>query len=182
MQNARIHLAEAPQDARDAVIRERQNGFIAKLKDDPAIGLSTTVTTGRVEEGLACTVRQGKFETVTDLGRGMGGDAAGPSPSFHARAAIVGCVAMAVKMLAAREGYAFRSVEVAVETDIDDGGLFGLAGTPAAPIETRVNIAVESDEDETVIHEIVDRALAMDIWYLALRDAQKVVPELTVIR
>lgn len=168
--------------ARDALIREAQQNVIARMKTDPENARSTTVTTGRVEEGLACTVRQGKFETVTDLGRGMGGDATGPSPSFHARAAIAGCVAIAVKMLAAREGIVFRAVEVSVETDFDDGALFGLGSASAAPLETRVDIAVESDENETLVREIVDRALAMDIWYLALRDAQKVVPRLSVRR
>lgn len=182
MQTARLQISEPAQPARDAIIREAQNNVIARMKAKPGGAVSTTVTTGRIEEGLACSVQQGKFQTVTDLGPGMGGDAAGPSPSFHARAAVVGCVAMAVKMLAAREGYVFRSVEVAVETDIDDAGLFGIGDAPAAPIETRVHIAVESDEDEAVVHEIVDRALAMDIWYLALRDPQKVVPRLTVTR
>lgn len=165
---------------RDAVIRNSQNNVIARMQEDSDKARSTIVTTGRIGEGLACTVTQGKFSTVTDLGRGMGGDAAGPSPGFHARVAIAGCVGMAVKMLAAREGLAFHAVEVTVETDFDDGALFGLGTASAAPVETRVSIHVESDAGEMAVTEIVDRALAMDPWYLALRDAQRVVPRLTV--
>ena len=90
------------QPLRDAIIRESQNKVIARLEERPELAISTIATSGRIEDGLACHVQQGKFTTVTDLGRGMGGDAAGPSPGFLARAAIVGCVGMAVKMLAAR--------------------------------------------------------------------------------
>ena len=74
----------------------------------------------------------------------------------------------------------FRSVEVTVETDFDDSALFGLGTATAAPIETRISIAVESDEYETRVREIVDRALAMDPWFLALRDPQKVIARVKV--
>ena len=70
------------------------------------------------------------------------------------------------------------AVEVAVETDFDDSALFGLGAASAAPVETRVRIAIESDEAEDRVHELVGRALEMDPWYLALRDAQTVVPSL----
>ncbi|QKV17362.1 OsmC family protein [Oricola thermophila] len=170
----------AAQPDRDRVIRETQNGVIARMKARPEDAKSTLVTTGRIDDGLACTVEQGRFSTVTDLGRGMGGDASAPPPGFHARVAIVGCVGMAIKMLAAREGLVFRSVEVTVETDFDDSAIFGLGSSPAGPLETRVDIRVESDEDEATVRELVDRTLAMDPWYLALRDAQRVLPKLTV--
>lgn len=182
MHKFKVRSTDEPvRPVRDAVIRDAQNGVIARMKEDPASATSTIVTTGRIEEGLACTVSQGKFSTVTDLGRGMGGDAAGPSPGFHARAAIVGCVGMGIKMLAARTGLVFQSVEVAVETDFDDSALFGLGSATAAPTQTRVNILIESDEDVSTVEELVGRALEMDPWYLALRDAQLVWPKLTQI-
>ena len=174
-------IATPLQPARDTVIREAQNKVIERMKADPDGNYATIVTTGRVEDGLAGAVQQGKFSAMMDLGRGMGGDASAPSPGFYARAAVAGCVAIAVKMLAAREGAVFRSVEVTVETDFDDGTLFGLGPRSAAPTETRVNIAIDSAESENRIAEIVDRALAMDPWYLALRDAQTVIPSLTVV-
>ena len=178
MQEPKLVATDGPD--RDAVIRNSQNAVIARMTADPEKACSTIVTSGRIGEGLACTVRQGKFSTVTDLGRGMGGDAAGPSPGYYARVAIAGCVGMGVKMLAAREGVVLRNVEVTVETDFDDSALFGLGTATAAPLETRIGIAVDSDADETLINEIVDRALAMDPWFLALRDPQKVIARVTV--
>ena len=125
---------------RDAQIREAQNAVIARMLSDLSKARSTLLTTGRVGDGLACHVTQGRFEAVLDLGFAMGGECAGPSPGFFARAAIAGCVAMAVKMLAAREGFRFDNVDVTVETDFDDAALFGLGSGQAAPLETRIGI------------------------------------------
>ena len=66
------------------------------------------------------------------------------------------------------------------KTDFDDSALFGLGTATAAPIETRISIAVESDEYETRVREIVDRALTMDPWFLTLRDPQKVIARVKV--
>ncbi|MCA9172144.1 MAG: hypothetical protein KDB23_30970 [Planctomycetales bacterium] len=67
-----------------------------------------------------------------------------------------------------------------METDFDDSALLGLGTATAAPIETRISIAVESDEYETRVREIVDRALTMDPWFLTLRDPQKVIARVKV--
>lgn len=160
---------------RDARIRDNQNRVIANMVAVPEPARSTIVTTGRVGEGLACTVTQGRFETRMDLGPGMGGDASAPSPGFYARAAIAGCVAIAVKMTAARSGLSFREVNVEVATDFDDSALFGLGNASAAPTETRLTIRIDSDEPRAEIDRLVARTLEMDPWFLALRDPQVVV-------
>ena len=175
-----IHAKTKAVQARDAVIRDRQNSVIERMRNDRSSCFSTTATTGQITEGLACHVTQDKFSAVMDLGPGMGGDASGPSPSFFARAGIVGCVGIAIKMLAAREGLTFDSVTVTVETDFDNGALMGLVETSAAPIETRVMIDIATSEPEAKVAMLVNRALETDIWFLALRDAQRVVPTLTV--
>ncbi len=167
---------------RDAVIREAQEKVIARMEADREAARTTIVTTGRIAEGLVCTVEQGPFRAVTDLGRGMGGDAAGPSPGFFARAAIAGCVGMGVKMLAAREGVAFDHMTITVETDFDDSAIFGLGDASAAPLVTRVRIDIESDAPAEAVADIVDRALEMDPWFLALRDAQVVEPIVTATK
>lgn len=165
---------------RDARIRDAQNAVIERIAAAPEKARSTIRTTGEIDEGLACKITQGKFEAITDLGFGMGGDCDGPSPGFFARTAIVGCVGIAVKMLAAREGLRFESVQVAVETDFDDAALFGIGAGGAAPAETRVSIGIVTDGDDERARGIVDRALAMDPWFLALRDPQHVVTSVSV--
>ncbi|MBX3608705.1 MAG: OsmC family protein [Hydrogenophaga sp.] len=161
-----------PLAPRDQQIQCNQNQFIRELRADPGLAVVTTRTQGRVEDGLTCHIRQGRFEVVSDLGRRMGGDGAGPSPSFYARAGIVGCVAIGIKMAAARSGLGFRSVHVSVETDMDDGALLGVGDRSAAPLATRITIAIDTDADAPAVDALVQRVLAMDPWYLALRDAQ----------
>ena len=165
---------------RDAQIRDAQNEVIARMQSELSKARSTIQTKGHIGDGLACHVTQGRFEAVLDLGIAMGGKCAGPSPGFFARAAIAGCVALAVKMLAAREGVRIENIEVIVETDFDDAGLFGLGSGQAAPLETRVGIDITTDAPEGTVRDVVNRALAWDPWYLALRDPQQVSTRLCV--
>lgn len=158
---------------RNDEIRAAQNRVIEKLIARPDKRFTTSVTKAHIGEGLVCTATQDEHRVVMDLGRPMGGDGTGPSPSFFARAAIAGCVAICIKMTAAREGIVLKKVDVNVETDHDNSAIFG-NGANAAPLETRLAIAVESDLSERDLRALVDYALEMDIWYLALRDAQTV--------
>jgi uncharacterized OsmC-like protein len=165
---------------RDLRIMTAQKRAASIMQDQPERAHSKTATTARVGEGLTCRIQQGKFDAVADLGPGMGGDAAGPSPSFFGRAAIASCVAIAIKMLAATEGKTFRTVDVTVETDFDDRALFGIGSSSAAPLETRIAIQIDSDEDASEVSKIVSTALARDPWFLALRNAQAVTTMLDV--
>ncbi|MBU2868035.1 OsmC family protein [Pacificibacter marinus] len=175
------HFTTSPQNTdRDAHIRDAQNAVIARMKSDPSKARSTVKTNGHISEGLACHVTQGRFEMMLDMGRAMGGECAGLSPGFHGRAAIAACVAMAVKMLAARESVRFEAVDVSVEMDFDDAALFGLGSGHAAPLDTRIAIDVTTDAADSTVRGIVDQALAWDIWYLALRDPQQVSTRLSV--
>ena len=166
----------------NAKIREAQSHVIDGMRADPAAARSTIVTTGHIAKGLTCRLEQGRYKAVADLGRAMGGDAEGPSPGFYGRAAIVGCVGMGVKMLAAREGLTFDAMKITVETDFDDTALFGLSSASAAPLVTRIEIAITSNDDALLVSDCVDRALEMDPWFLALRDAQLVRPRTTLHR
>ena len=168
--------------AQDDRIRTSQSSVIARMQADPSACERTYTTKGQIRAGLACHIEQGRLSAITDLGPAMGGDAAGPSPGFYARSAIVGCVGIGIKMLAVREGLVLETLTVTVETDFDDTALMGLGANAAAPMATRVVIDIESAEDTHSIAELVDRALERDPWFLALRDAQVVEPSVTVAR
>ncbi|SDL04271.1 OsmC family protein [Aliiruegeria lutimaris] len=135
----RLSLVAGQGAARDRVIRKAQTAVIERIRADPVRARSTIRTTSHVGEGLACEVTQGPFSATLDLGKGTGSDAAGSSPGFFARAAIAGCVAIAVKMLAARNGVRFDNIDVAIETDFDDAALFGIDDGNAASVRTRVS-------------------------------------------
>jgi uncharacterized OsmC-like protein len=110
----------------------------------------------------------------------MGGDKAGPSPSFYARAAIASCVAIAIKMHAANEGHAFREVAVSVTTDMYDLALWGIGPYGAAPTATEISITIATNSSPESVRAIVDTALDRDPWFLALRDKQVVETEVLI--
>ena len=159
---------------KDTKIREAQNRIIEVYTKRPKAALSTVQASARIEDGIACVFTQGEQRLVMDLPEIMGGDATGPTPGLYARASISGCVAMAIKQLAARKGLVFQSINVDIEMDLDDRALFGLGNASAAPLETRLFIQIETNIAEAEVATIVDEAMEMDTYFLALRDAQQV--------
>ena len=165
---------EHPQNPRDAHIQACQNQVIAYLSAHPEQASTTHTISGAVTDGLQCSVSQGSHQVRMDMRQSMGGDGTAPSPSFFAKAGLLGCIAIAVKMTAAREGLAFRAVHVDIETDTDTLAIFGLGGGNAAPLDSRVKVLIDTDEPTDVIDDLVARVLTTDTWFLALRDAQSV--------
>jgi len=162
--------------SRDAEIRAAQERVIEVFRKKPAAARSSVTASGRVGEGLACRVTQGEHSALIDMPAAVGGGASGPTPGFFIRAGLVGCVAIGIKMTAIRESLALDSVAVDVEMDFDDGALFGVGPNSAAPLETRVIVRIATAEPWERVVAMAERALAADPYFLALRDAQKVVP------
>jgi uncharacterized OsmC-like protein len=161
--------------SRDAEIRAAQERVIDVFHKRPAAARSTTRASGHVGQGLACTVRQGEHHAIMDMAKVLGGEDVGPTPGFFIRAGLIGCIAIGIKMTAAREAIALDAVDVEVEMDFDDGAMLGVGSNSAAPLETRVTIALATSVPWDRVTAMVDRALAADPYFLALRDAQKVV-------
>ena len=140
----------------------------------PATAFSSPSVVGTIKEGTVCRVTDGVHEVKTDLPEAMGGDGAGPSPGYYARAGLAGCVAIGIKMQAARAGMLFRCIRVQIQNDFDDRAFYGFGDNTPAPLETRFVIEIDSDLDEATLSEFVNDVLNRDTWYVALRDAQTV--------
>ena len=158
----------------DNHIRTCQNDVIRRLSERPDQGRVTSVISGSVTNGLKCRVSQGPHHVDMDMSKAMGGEATAPSPGFFAKAGLVGCLAIATRMTAARTGIAVRSVHVDVETDTDTLAIFQKGGGNAAPLDTRISIRIDTDEPDDRIDALMDQVLDIDTWFLALRDAQPV--------
>jgi uncharacterized OsmC-like protein len=147
----------------------------------PAIGQRVYVSTAIVEEGLTCRVREKDHVIIADLPPSMGGDSQGPSPSTLLRAALSSCVAMGVKMWAARLDVPMERVEVRVETGVDARGQFGVAGSVTPGFESfRTSIDVVSPAHPDRIAEIVETSLRFSPLIDALRQPQAVETELRI--
>jgi len=164
---------------RDAEMRDKQERVIAVYRKKPSTALSTIHATGRLDEGLKCTVHQGDHQAVMDMPDMIGGGGAAPTPGFFIRAGLLGCIAIGIKLTAVREAIPIDTLDVDVDMDFDDGAMFGLGSNTAAPLATRITIAIESPAPAAEVKAMVARALAADPYFLALRDAQKVTAEVT---
>lgn len=163
---------------RTAAIRAAQERVIAVYRKKPATAFSTTQASAHIADGLTCTFRQGGRQAVMDMSKVLGGDEQGPTPGFFIRAGLAGCVAIGVKLAAAREAIAIEAMDVDIEMDFDDSAMFGVGNNTPAPLETRFIISVKSPAPWQDVTAMVDRALAADPYFIALRDAQKVTARL----
>jgi uncharacterized OsmC-like protein len=100
----------------------------------------------RLSRGLRVEVEGPSGERLsTDMPKGIGGDAAKPSPGWYFRAAAAACVASLIGIRAAMTGVELPpdSIEVTVDSESDDRGILGLdAGIPAGALSLHVVVAI----------------------------------------
>lgn len=166
--------------ASNAQIAEAMNNVIDIFKKSPERGLSTDRTACVLEDGLKCTVSQGEHSAIIDMGEMMGGDGAGPNPGFFGRAALISCIAIGVKMAAARADIQLDKIGVDVEMDWDNRGIFDLDGISASPIAIRVSIAIDSEADKAAIEAIIPGALKGDSWLQTFVNPNTIEPVVTI--
>lgn len=155
-------------------IRTAVERVVDVFRRKPDAAFDTIRASGRMEHGLVCHVRQGDYTATMDMAEAIGGGGSAPTPGFFIRAGLVGCIAVGIKLTAAREDVDIGAIDVGVEMDFDDGAMLGVGNNSAAPLETRVTIAVESTAPWPEVEAMIGRALECDPYFLALRDAQSV--------
>lgn len=156
----------SPQDIKAALDRAAET-----VARKPSIGQRVYVNTAVVREGLACRMQEKHHVLAADLPASMGGEGSGPSPSVLLRAALSSCVAMGVKMWAARKDVVIDCIEVRVETDVDARGQFGDETIAAGFEGVRIKIRVESAANAEVLREIIQTSLRFSPLMDALRRA-----------
>ena len=161
--------------ARDAQLRA-----IAVYEKRPDRARDVNRGVAVVGEGLACVYEQGDQRVAIDMPPTIGGSGEGPTPGFYGRAAICGCVAIGIKMTAAREGVQVDSVRVEIEQDWDNRGVLGIEGASPVALDTRLGIEIASPASEADLNALVSRALAVDPWFLSFLEAQPVTTTVSV--
>ncbi len=154
--------------------------YIESMQARPETARGTVHATARVGEGMTCVVTEGERELVSDIPEALGGGGRGPSPGVYGRAAITSCIAIGIKMWAARCGVAVTSVEVALEADYDGRGDFGVDQVPAGFQEIRLRIDVEGPGDNGALADLVAATLRTSTWTDMMRRAQPVTTAVSV--
>ena len=115
-----------------------------------------------------------------DMGESLGGEGLDPSPGFFGRASIIGCVAIGIKLTAARRQVPISAIDVNIETDWDNRGLFGLDGVSAGCQGMRLVIAVHSPAAETEVRAVINEGLKNDPWLITFTQAQSCTTDISV--
>jgi uncharacterized OsmC-like protein len=167
-------LMEETRMDRETHAREGQHRAIAVFEKRPNRARVTNRGTATVEDGLVCAFSDGTQAIDIDMPEAIGGTATAPSPGYFGRAAICSCIAIGIKMTAARAGLALNRISVSIEQDFDNRGVLGIPETSAVPSDTRITIAISSSASAQMVEDLVDRALRIDPWYLSFLHAQPV--------
>src|ERR1043165_2119449 len=137
-------------DAFERVVK----AFTAK----PSMGLGTRTSKARLVNGLTCEITEGQWKFSADMAEAAGGNASAPTPGVYGRAALASCLAISYKMYASKMDIAVDGIEVEVEADFDDGGLFGTTDVRAGYTDVRYTVTIESEESKERITELLNEA------------------------
>lgn len=154
--------------------REAQLRAIEVFSKRPEAAQVLNRGTAQVREGLRCTYEQEGHHLVIDMPAAIGGSEEGLAPGFYGRAAICSCLAIGIKMTAAREDVRLEAVQIEIEQDWDNRGVLAMDDASPVPTDTRIAIKVTSSEPRSVLEEIIRRALSSDPWLLVFKNAQPV--------
>jgi len=139
-------------------IAESIAGAVEYLAANPGKARYTDSPATAKIDGLRSTVSGPDGATlVSDMPTGVGGAASAPTPGWLMRAALASCDATLIAMRAATEGITLDTLEVTVDGESDNRGLFGIDDqTPAGPLYTRVSVRIgASGVDPDRLREIV---------------------------
>ncbi|MBI2332944.1 MAG: OsmC family protein [Chloroflexi bacterium] len=140
-------------------IRESMLGVIGYYTQNPEKALSQDKEAiAVIEEGLRVRATGPNGQTlICDMPKGLGGDAAAPSPGWAMRAALANCEAIMISLRAAQLGVELKTLEVRVDSVSDDRGMLGMDDSkPAGPMNMKVSIRIGADGvSEEKLHEII---------------------------
>jgi len=122
----------------------------------PALGKGTGISKTRIVNGLSCVSQEGDWELKTDMPEQAGGSGNGPTPGVLGRAALGSCLAIGYMLWASKLEVDIDSLEVEIQADYDDGGLFGSSDSYPGYYEIRYHIRIESSASKKQIEEVID--------------------------
>lgn len=131
-----------------ARIQQSLEGVAKFFGEHPEKALSTDkAATAVIEQGLRCRASGPAGETLlSDMPKGIGGDASAPTPGWFLRAALAACDATVIAMRAAQVGVVLSRLEVTVDSVSDDRGILGIGdGVPPGPQSMRIRVRIGAD-------------------------------------
>jgi uncharacterized OsmC-like protein len=148
----------------------------------PERARATATSTVTLRDGLACEIVEGPWRLAADMSEKAGGTGAAPTPGVLGRAALGSCIAISFMYEASNAGVDVAGVQVEVQTDFDDGGMFGTSDAPPGYLEVRYEIRVESEAPDEELARVAAAAAERTPYLDVFGRAQTLTPSLRVVR
>lgn len=126
----------------------------------PSRGQRINKNVATIAAGTFCRMKEKDHVLTADVSQSMGGENLAPSPGVMLRSALTGCVAIGIKMWAARMDIPVTFVKVTLEADVDAQGQLGIDEKVAPGFEElRLEIIVQSPSDKCDVNKMINKSL-----------------------
>lgn len=122
----------------------------------PSLGHGTGISKTRIIKGLSCETREGEWLFKTDMPKQVGGFGTASTPGVIGRAALGSCLAIGYMMWASKLEITIDSLEVEIQADYDDGGLFDTSDSPPGYSEIRYVVRIKSPASPAEIENVLN--------------------------
>ena len=137
-------------------IKNKFNRSQNALSLKPSLGLGTGVSKTCIVGGLSCETREGNCVFKTDMPKQVGGYNSASTPGALGRAALGSCLAIGYMMWASKLNVTIDYLEIQIEADYDDGGLFGSSDSHPGYLEVRYYVKIKSPATPQEIEHVLD--------------------------
>lgn len=145
----------------------------------PSVGQYTHKNSAVIDSGTRCRVREKHLDMIVDVPPSIGGGGEGPTPGTLMRSALTSCIAIGVKLWAARADMHIDYVDVQLEADVDARGEMGVDDDIAPGfLDMRLTISVRSDAPAKEVEALIERSLKYSALFDVISNEQKI--ELTL--
>ncbi len=114
------------------------------------------MTKVRLRDGTTCEVEHKHWKFKVDIGKGEGGNDAGPGPGILERGALGSCLAIGYSQRAAVLGIPIDTIEVDVESEFDARGMLHIDDRPPGFEVLRYKVYIESPASKEEIMRVIE--------------------------
>lgn len=138
-------------------IKNKFERTIKALTLKPSLGHGTGVSKTRIINGLSCETKEGDWVFKSDMPKQVGGYETASSPGALGRAALGSCLAIGYMMWASKLEIKIDSLEVEIQADYDDGGLFNTSDSPPGYLVIRYLVKIKSPASADEIENLLNK-------------------------
>ena len=139
-----------------AVIKDKFNRCQKAMILKPALGIGTGVSITKVINGLSCETREDDWIFKADMPEQVGGFNTASTPGALGRAALGSCLAIGYMMWASKLDVIIESLEVEINADYDNGGLFATSAASPGYLGVQYIVRVKSPASSEEIENLLD--------------------------